>query len=160
VQYLLEQGLVAPQVAITGGSAGGYAVQRAMTMFPETFQVGASYFGIGNLVTLTKLTHKFESKYIDWLMGAKLPEGEAVFKERSPINHLDKLKSPMILFQGAEDKVVMPEVSREIASILKEKGIVHDYVEYEGEAHGFRRKDSNIDALNREAAFFRDVLFS
>ncbi|MFX0115416.1 MAG: prolyl oligopeptidase family serine peptidase [Candidatus Hodarchaeota archaeon] len=159
VDFLLSQGIIEPKVAITGGSAGGYAVQRALTMFPTIFQVGASYFGIGNLITLTTLTHKFESKYMDWLVGAKLPEGEAVFKERSPINYLDNLKSPMILFQGTEDKVVSPEVSREIADILKEKGIESDYVEYEGEAHGFLRKDSNIDALTREAAFFRKVLF-
>ncbi|MFW9916382.1 MAG: prolyl oligopeptidase family serine peptidase [Candidatus Thorarchaeota archaeon] len=159
VDHLISQGIVAPKVAITGGSAGGYAVQRALTMFPDTFQVGASYYGIGNLITLTKLTHKFESRYMDWLVGAQLPEGEAVFKERSPINYLDNLKSPMILFQGAEDQVVTPEVSREIADILKEKGIESDYIEYEGETHGFLRKDSNVDSLTREAAFFRKVLF-
>jgi dipeptidyl aminopeptidase/acylaminoacyl peptidase len=94
-------------------------------------------------------------------MGNSLsePEGEQVYKERSPINHLDKLKSPMILFQGKDDKVVVPEVSREIAEILKEKGIFHDYIEYEGESHGFRKKENNIDSLTREAAFFRKVLF-
>ncbi|MFX0182589.1 MAG: prolyl oligopeptidase family serine peptidase [Candidatus Hodarchaeota archaeon] len=161
VDNLIEQGIVAPKVAITGGSAGGYAVQRALTLFPDTFQVGASYFGIGNLITLTKLIHKFESRYIDWLMGKSLsePEGEKIYKERSPINHLDKLKSPMILFQGKDDKVVVPEVSREIAEILKEKGIFHEYIEYEGESHGFRKKENNIDSLTREATFFRKVLF-
>ncbi len=161
VDYLVKQDLVAPKVAITGGSAGGYAVQRALTLFPDTFQVGASYFGIGNLVTLTKLTHKFESRYIDWLMGASLDsiEGEEIYKERSPINHLDKLKSPMILFQGKEDKVVTPEVSREMVNVLKRKGIIYEYVEYEGEGHGFRKKESNIDSLTKEAAFFRKVLF-
>ncbi len=161
VDHLINQGLVAPKIAITGGSAGGYAVQRALTLFPDTFQVGASYFGIGNLITLTKLIHKFESRYIDWLMGKSLsePEGEQIYKERSPINHLDKLKSPMILFQGKDDKVVVPEVSREMAKILKEKGILSEYIEYEGEGHGFRKKESNVDALTKEAAFFRKVLF-
>jgi len=161
VDFLLEQGIIASKVAITGGSAGGYAVQRALTLFPDTFQVGASYFGIGNLITLTKMIHKFESRYIDWLMGKPLsdPEGEQIYKERSPINHLDRLKSPMILFQGKDDKVVVPEVSREVAEILEEKGILNEYIEYEGEAHGFRKKENNIDALKREAAFFRKVLF-
>ncbi len=159
VDFLLSQGLIDSKVAITGGSVGGYAVQRALTMFPTTFQVGASYYGIGNLITLVRLTHKFESRYADWIIGAKLPEGEAVLRERSPINFLDNLKSPMILFQGAEDKIVPPEVSREIADILREKGVKSEYVEYEGEGHGFRRKDTKIDALTREAAFFRQVLF-
>ena len=161
VDYLFQHGIVASKVAITGGSAGGYAVQRALTLFPDTFQVGASYFGIGNLITLTKLIHKFESRYIDWLMGKPLsePEGEQIYKERSPINHLDRLKSPMILFQGKDDKVVAPEVSREVAEILEEKGILNEYIEYEGEAHGFRKKENNIDALTREAAFFREVLW-
>ncbi|UCE12195.1 MAG: S9 family peptidase, partial [Candidatus Heimdallarchaeota archaeon] len=161
VDYLIQQGTVAQKVAIKGGSAGGYAVQRALTLFPDTFQAGASYFGIGNLITLTKLTHKFESKYMDWLMGNSLSdaEGEQIFKDRSPINHLDKLKSPMILFQGKDDKVVTPEVSREMVEILNKKGILNEYVEYEGEGHGFRKKENNIDALTREAAFFRKVLW-
>lgn len=161
VDYLIQQGTVTPKVAIKGGSAGGYAVQRALTLFPDTFQAGASYFGIGNLITLTKLTHKFESKYMDWLMGKSLSdaEGEQIFKDRSPINHLDKLKSPMILFQGKDDKIVTPEVSREMAEILDKKGIFNEYIEYEGEAHGFRKKENNIDALTREAAFFRKVLW-
>ena len=161
VDYLLQQGMIARKVGITGGSAGGYAVQRALTLFPDTFQVGASYYGIGNLITLTKMIHKFESRYIDWLMGKPLsdPEGEQIYKERSPINHLDRLKSPMILFQGKDDKVVVPEVSREMAEILEEKGILNEYIEYEEEAHGFRKKENNIDALTREAAFFRKVLF-
>ncbi len=159
VDYLVNEGIVAQKVAIRGGSAGGYAVQRALTLFPDTFHVGASYFGIGNLITLVKLTHKFESRYIDWLMGAKLPEGEAVYNDRSPINHMDKLKAPMILFQGKDDKIVTPEVSREVVEQLKQRGIPHEYVEYEGESHGFRKKENNIDALSKEAAFFRKVLF-
>jgi dipeptidyl aminopeptidase/acylaminoacyl peptidase len=161
VDFLVNQGKIAPKVAIRGGSAGGYAVQRALTLFPNTFQVGASYFGIGNLITLTKMIHKFESRYIDWLMGKSLsdPGGEQIYKERSPINHMDKLKSPMILFQGKDDKVVVPEVSREMATILKEKGILSEYIEYEGEGHGFRKKENNVDALSKEAAFYRKVLF-
>ena len=161
VDYLIKQGFVAPKVAITGGSAGGYAVQRALTLYPDTFHVGASYFGIGNLITLTKLIHKFESRYIDWLMGGSLDsiEGEEIYKERSPINHLDKLKSPMILFQGKDDKVVTPEVSQEMANVLEKKGILYEYIEYEGEGHGFRKKESNIDSLTKESVFFRKVLF-
>ncbi len=158
VSYLLKKGLICDKIAIRGGSAGGYAVQRALTLFPDLFGAGASYFGIGNLITLVEETHKFESRYTDWLMGVSFPEGAAIYKERSPINHLDKLRAPMIIFQGSEDKIVTPEVSRELARTLKKKGIEHEYIEYEGEAHGFRSQETNIDALNREARFYKKVL--
>ncbi len=160
INYLLERGKVAHKIAISGGSAGGYAVQRCLTMFPDLFQVGASYFGIGNLVTLAKLTHKFESRYLDSLLGASLEEDEGVYKERSPINHIEDLKSPMILFQGLDDKVVTPEVSQEIVESLKEKGIKYEYKVYVGEGHGFLKRESNIDSLRREARFYREVLFN
>lgn len=158
VRYLIKKGIVHPgRIAITGGSAGGYAVQRALTEFPELFQAGASYYGIGNLETLARLTHKFESRYLDQLIGRPYVEGDFEYKERSPISHLDQLQAPLILFQGADDKIVPPETSREMKRILDEKGLRCEYVEYEGEAHGFRSKANNIDALNREAAFYREV---
>ena len=160
VRHLVKEDLVdGEKVAITGGSAGGYAVQVALTSFPDDFQVGASYYGIGNLVTLAELTHKFESKYLDNLIGQPWPEGKAEFEARSPINHLDRLAAPMILLQGSEDKIVPPEVSREMKKILDEKGLMCEYVEYEGEAHGFRIKKNNIDSLKREADFYRKVLY-
>lgn len=158
VRQLIKEGIVDPdRVAITGGSAGGYAVQRALTMYPGLFHAGASYFGIGNLETLAKLTHKFESRYLDLIIGRPYTEDDPVYRDRSPINHLDKLQAPMILFQGADDKIVPPETSREMKRILDEKGLRCEYVEYEGEGHGFRAKGNNIDALNREAAFYREV---
>ncbi|NHJ12047.1 MAG: S9 family peptidase [Candidatus Thorarchaeota archaeon] len=160
IRYLLEHGKVSHKIAIRGGSAGGYAVQRCITMFPDLFQAGASYFGIGNLITLAKLTHKLESRYLDSLLGASLKEDEGVYKERSPINNLENLKAPMILFQGLEDKVVAPEVSREIVRLLDEKGIKHEYIEYEGEGHGFLKRETRIDALNRESQFYREVFFN
>ena len=158
VRYLIKEGIVDPnRIAITGGSAGGYAVQRALTLYPDLFHAGASYFGIGNLETLAKLTHKFESRYLDLIIGKPYTEGDPLYRDRSPINHLEKLQAPMILFQGADDKVVPPETSREMKRILDEKGLRCEYVEYEGEGHGFRSKANNIDALNREAAFYREV---
>ncbi|MBS3795917.1 MAG: S9 family peptidase [Candidatus Thorarchaeota archaeon] len=159
IRYLQEQDMISGRIAIRGGSAGGYAVQRCLTMFPDLFSVGASYYGIGNLVTLVKLTHKFESRYLDSLLGASLEEDERVYKERSPINHIENLRAPMILFQGLDDKIVTPEVSQEIAHLLDEKGIKHEYVEYKDESHGFRKKETRIDALNKESQFYREVLF-
>ena len=160
VIYLQRQGMVSEQVIIRGGSAGGYAVQRALTLFPELFKAGASYYGIGNLVTLAKLTHKFESKYLDSLIGCSYIENEDLYKERSPLTHIHNLKAPLILFQGLDDRIVTPEVSQEIVKILDSKGIPYEYVEYEGEGHGFVKKETNIDALARESLFYRKILVS
>ena len=160
IHYLLDNNKVSKNIVIRGGSAGGYAVQRCLTMFPDLFQAGACYYGIGNLITLAKLIHKFESRYMDSLLGASLEDGEDVYRERSPINHLENLKAPMILFQGLDDKIVDPEVSREIVKLLEKKGIKHEYIEYEGEAHGFLKRETRIDSLNKESQFFREVLFN
>jgi len=132
-------------------------VQRVMTQYPDLFGAGASYYGIGNLITLVTQTHKFESRYIENLLGAKLPEGESEYAARSPINHLENLKAPMILFQGSADKIVTPENSREVARALNQRGIENEYVEYEGESHGFRIKTNKIDALNKEFNFYRRI---
>ena len=156
VRYLITQDMVNPgQIVIRGGSAGGYVVQRALTEFPDLFKCGASYYGIGDLETLVKLTHKFESQYLTGLIGKPYPSGKAVYKERSPINHLDRLRSSMIIFQGSDDKIVPPRVSRQMSKALEARGIPCKYVEYSGEAHGFRMKESNIDALKKEAEFYR-----
>jgi dipeptidyl aminopeptidase/acylaminoacyl peptidase len=160
VRYLIKEGKVdGAKVAVRGGSAGGYMVQRVMTQYPDLFSVGASYYGIGNLITLVEQTHKFESRYIDNLVGAELPAGEKEYRDRSPITHLDRLKAPMIIFQGTEDKIVTPECARELVRTLEKRGIRYEYVEYEGESHGFRIKKNNVDSLRREFAFYR-VVFS
>jgi dipeptidyl aminopeptidase/acylaminoacyl peptidase len=160
VWYLIKKGKVdGARVAVRGGSAGGYMVQRVMTQYPDLFSVGASYYGIGNLITLVEQTHKFESRYIGNLVGAEMPAGEKEYRDRSPINHLDRLKAPMIIFQGTEDKIVTPECARELVQTLEERGIRYEYVEYEGESHGFRIKKNNVDSLRREFAFYR-VVFS
>ena len=158
LKYLREKRMIGDKAVVSGGSAGGYTVQRLLTMFPEMFAAGASYFGIGNLVTLQNLTHKFESRYLEGLLGGPMNTHRQVFEDRSPINHLVNLKSPMIIFQGSEDKVVPPENSREMAEILASKHIRHEYYEYPTEAHGFRQKANLVDSLEKEALFFRKVL--
>ncbi|MCP4011454.1 MAG: S9 family peptidase, partial [Proteobacteria bacterium] len=160
-----ERGVDAGRVFIRGGSAGGYAVLRALTRFPELFCGGACYYGIGNLITLSEITHKFEARYTDQLIGecytpesAALPESR--FRSRSPIFDIDKIKSPLILFQGLEDKVVPPEVSAEMVQTLAHNGVEHEYIEYPGEGHGFRKAETKIDALGREIAFYKAILRS
>lgn len=158
LKYLREQNLINDKAVVSGGSAGGYTVQRLLTYYPDLFSTGASHFGIGNLVTLQKLTHKYESHYLERLIGGTLKTNLAEYEDRSPINHLSKLKSPMIIFQGSDDKVVPPENSREMAEILKKKGITYEYHEYPGEDHGFRKKENLVDSLEKEAIFFKKVL--
>lgn len=164
VQYLIAHGEVDPaQICIRGGSAGGYAVLCALTRFPDLFGAGASYYGIGNLVTLALTTHKFEARYLDGLIGESYDkdrscEPDSAYYLRSPINFMDRLRSPTILFQGTDDQVVPPRLSRDVVETLELRGVVHEYHEYPGEGHGFRRMDTRVDALQRETAFYARVL--
>ena len=155
---LTRRGLINDQAVVSGGSAGGYTVDRLLTYYPDLFVAGASYYGVANLVMLQKSTHKFESHYLEQLIGGTLETNLKEYNERSPINHLDKLKAPMIIFQGSDDKVVPPENSREIARLLDKKGIYHEYYEYSGEAHGFRKKENLTDSLEKESHFFKKIL--
>ena len=164
VRYAVDQGLAHPQqVCIRGGSAGGYVVLRALTKYPDLFCAGACYYGIGNLVTLMEFTHKFEAHYLDGLLGEPYygdnsDQPGSPYYDRSPIHDLSLLKSPMIVFQGLDDKVVPPELSRELIDHLEARGIYHQYIEYPGEGHGFRMLETRIDSLEREAAFFGEVI--
>ena len=150
--------MICNKAVVSGGSAGGYTIQRLLTFYPDLFSAGASHFGIGNLVTLQKLTHKYESHYLEQLIGGTLETDLHEYEDRSPIKHLSKLKSPKIIFQGSEDKVVPPENSREMAEILKQKGIPYEYYEYSGEGHGFRQKENLVDSLEKESLFFKKTL--
>lgn len=151
------------RVFIRGGSAGGYAVLRALTRFPALFSGGACYYGIGNLTTLAEITHKFEAKYTDRLIGEiydsrRAQSAESRFRTRSPIFDIDRIRSPLILFQGLDDNVVPPQVSREMVETLAENGVKHEYIEYAGEGHGFRKAETRIDALQHEIKFYREIL--
>jgi dipeptidyl aminopeptidase/acylaminoacyl peptidase len=155
-EWLVERGLVDPaKLAITGGSAGGYTTLCALTYF-DTFKAGASHYGIGDLEALARDTHKFESRYLDWLIG-KWPEAAERYRERSPIHHVDKLNCPVIFFQGLEDKVVPPNQAEAMVAALREKGIPVAYQPFEGEGHGFRRADNVKRALEGELFFYGQV---
>ena len=164
IDYIVKAGLAdASKVFIRGKSAGGFASLRLVTEYPDKFCAASLYYGIGNLATLAKTTHKFESKYMDSLLGESYSEemGDepvSVYIQRSPVGKLDKISCALILFQGKDDKVVPPELSRELAVALEKKGIQSKYVEYEGEGHGFRRLDTKIDSLLQEANFFFQYL--
>jgi dipeptidyl aminopeptidase/acylaminoacyl peptidase len=144
------------RLAIRGGSAGGYTTLCAL-VFHDLFDAGASYYGVADAETLAQDTHKFESRYLDTLIGPYPAERER-YRERSPIHFLDQLRSPVLLLQGLEDKVVPPAQAEQIVAELRERGIPHAYVSFEGEQHGFRRAESIIRAHEAELYFYGRVL--
>lgn len=166
IEHLLALGKAdASRVCIRGKSAGGYAVLRALTEYPQTFKAGACYYGIGNLVTLAETTHKFEKYYTDRLLNETFDVSTATqpssrFYQRSPINKIDQVGSAMIVFQGLLDKVVPPSVAQEVVSALQAAELDYEYIEYHDEAHGFKQSVNNIDAWGKELAFYRRVLRS
>lgn len=155
-RYLVEQGYVdGNRLAIRGGSAGGYTTLSALT-FRDVFKAGASYYGISDLEAMTRDTHKFESRYLDSLIGA-YPEERDRYRERSPIHFTDHLSCPLILFQGLEDKVVPPNQAELMVEALRAKGLPVAYVPFEGEQHGFRRSENIQRSLEAELYFYGKV---
>ena len=143
------------RLAITGGSAGGFTTLCALT-FHDVFAAGASHYGIGDLEALLRDTHKFESRYLDGLVGP-YPEMKARYRERSPIHHTDQLSCPVIFFQGLEDRVVPPAQAEAMVAALARRGLPHAYVPFEGEQHGFRRAENMAAALDGEWVFYARV---
>ena len=155
-KYLAQQGLVdGERLAIAGGSAGGYTTLAALT-FRDVFQAGASYYGVSDLEVLAKETHKFESRYLDGLIGP-YPERKDLYEQRSPIHFTQQLSCPVIFFQGLEDKVVPPHQAEMMVEALKAKGVPVAYVTYEGEQHGFRRAENIKRTLEGEFYFYSRV---
>jgi len=155
-RYLADAGKADPErLAITGGSAGGFTTLAALA-FHDVFKAGASHYGVSDLEALAKETHKFESRYLDNLIGP-YPERADVYRARSPIHHVDGLKSPMIFFQGLEDVIVPPNQAEMMVEALRQKGVPVAYLAFEGEQHGFRQAET-IHAVRRaELAFYGRV---
>jgi dipeptidyl aminopeptidase/acylaminoacyl peptidase len=154
--YLVDQGKVdSNRLAIRGASAGGYTTLSALA-FRDVFKAGASHFGVSDLEALTRETHKFESRYLDRLVGP-YPERSDLYRERSPIYHTEGLSCPMILFQGLEDKVVPPNQAERMVEALRKKGLPVAYLPFEGEQHGFRRAENIKRALDAELYFYSRI---
>ncbi len=155
-QYLIAQGLADPQrVAVRGGSAGGYTTLVALTQH-DFFTAGASYYGIADLEPFASDTHKFESRYLDRLIGP-YPEAQERYRQRSPIHFVDQISCPMILLQGLEDKVVPPSQAEIMVRALEAKGLPYAYLPFEGEQHGFRKADTIQRAAEAELYFYSKV---
>lgn len=155
-EYLVEKGKADPErLIIRGGSAGGYTTLASLT-FRDLFDAGASYYGVSDPAELTKNTHKFESRYLESLIGP-YPEKEDVYAGRSPINHVEGLSAPVAFFQGGEDRVVPPEQAETMYKSLLERGVPTAYLEFEGEQHGFRKEENLAKALEAELYFYSQV---
>ncbi len=153
---LAEKGLVdGGRLLIAGGSAGGYTTLCALA-FREVFAAGASHYGVSDAEALAEETHKFESRYLERLIGP-YPERADLYRERSPIHHTEGLSCPVVFFQGLEDEVVPPNQAVTMFEALKDKGLPVAYVPFEGEQHGFRRAENIKRALEGELFFYSRV---
>lgn len=154
--HLVALGMVdEKRLVIRGGSAGGFTTLSALT-FRNIFSAGASYYGVSDLEALRKETHKFESRYLDGLIGP-YPENKDLYKNRSPIDFVDLLSCPVIFFQGLEDKIVPPNQARKMFEALRYRGILVSYLQFEGEQHGFRKAKNIRRALDAELYFYSRV---
>jgi dipeptidyl aminopeptidase/acylaminoacyl peptidase len=156
-RHLVEEGSVDPdRLAIRGGSGGGYTTLLALTT-TNVFRVGCSFWGIADLEVLVRHMHKFEAHYFDRLVGP-WPEAKALYRERSPIDHVDNLNCPVILIQGSDDPIVPPEQAELMLGALRRKRIPHAYLLFDGESHGLRRAENWSRALEAELLFYGAVL--
>jgi dipeptidyl aminopeptidase/acylaminoacyl peptidase len=155
-RYLVEQGLVdGGRLAVRGGSAGGYTT-LACAAFTDAFGAGIDYYGLADLVAFVATTHKFESRYLDGLIGS-WPAEEARFRERSPISRADDIRCPLLVIQGELDKIVPPDQSEVMVAGLQRNGVPHAYLSFPDEQHGFRVAANIQRALEAELAFLSRV---
>lgn len=155
-RYLAESGRVDPdQVAIRGGSAGGFVVLSALA-FHDDVTAGVSYFGVADLGRFAELTHKFESRYLDQLVGP-YPEAADTYEARSPVQHAADIDEPVLLLQGEDDQVVPLSQAREMVEALEDSDVPHDLLIFDDEQHGFRRAASRERAHETELAFYGEV---
>ncbi len=156
-RYLVARGAAdGDRLIIRGRSAGGYTTLCALT-FHDIFAAGASYYGVADAEALARETHKFESRYLDGLIGP-YPEARDLYRRRSPLHSAGLLSAPLILFQGLEDRVVPPAQAEALASVLRAKGLPFAYLAFEGEQHGFRQAETIKRAAEAELWFYGKVL--
>ena len=155
-RFLIGMGAVdSKRIGIRGGSAGGYTTLSSLVK-SNVFCAGASYYGVSDLRSLAKDTHKFESRYLDSLIGP-YPENEELYRSRSPLFNAEEISCPVILFQGLEDRIVPPNQSESMMKSLKERNVPVTYIEFQGEQHGFRKSETIKKALYSELKFYSQV---
>jgi dipeptidyl aminopeptidase/acylaminoacyl peptidase len=155
-RYLVARGDVDPdRLAIAGGSSGGYTALAALA-FRDTFAAGISLYGIGDLEALAQDDHKFESRYLDGLVGP-YPQAAELYRERSPNHHVDGISCPVLVLQGLDDRIVPPSHAESIVAALAANGIPHAYLAFEGEGHGFRGAEAIRRSLEARLSFLGAV---
>ena len=155
--YLVEQGYAdSKRLAIRGASAGGYTTLMALT-FRDTFTVGASHYGVSDLEALLQKTHKFESRYLEHLIGS-YPDKRKTYFQRSPVHAAEQLSRPIIFFQGLDDPIVPPDQARCMVEILHKKGLTVASLEFSGEQHGFRKATTIRHVIEAELYFYACIL--
>ncbi len=155
-RYLIGKDEVdAEKIVIRGSSAGGYTTLCALT-FTAFFKGGASYYGVSDLQALLRDTHKFESRYLDRLVGP-YPEAIERYQDRSPINAVDRLTCPVIFFQGLEDTIVPPQQAESMVNALRAKKLPVAYLTFPQEQHGFRQAATIKRCLEAELYFYRRI---
>jgi len=156
-QYLAAEGDTDPaRTWVEGGSAGGYVVMCALVYDPAAFAAGVSYYGVADAEALALDTHKFESRYLDSMIGP-YPEQAELYRARSPVHFVEQLERPMLLLQGLDDKVVLPAQAEMMVDVLERKGILHAYIAFAGEGHGFRKEENVVRALEATLSFVGQV---
>jgi dipeptidyl aminopeptidase/acylaminoacyl peptidase len=156
-RYIVQSGRAdGDRIVITGGSAGGYTTLMVLTR--NAFAGGASHYGVSDVAALARDTHKFESRYMDWLI-APLEGNEQLYRERSPLHHAEQMSRPVIFFQGDEDRVVPPNQTEEMVEALRRKGVPVGYLLFSGEQHGFRKGPNIMRALDAELYFYAALVF-
>ncbi len=160
-QFLVDQGYAdSTKIVIMGSSAGGYTVLETLCQAPGVFKAGLCLYGISNLFTLAAETHKFEEHYLDLLLGP-LPAASALYRQRSPIFHAEKISDPVAVFQGTADEVVPRAQSDSMVESLRRQGVSHEYHVYENEGHGWRKQETITKFYDDVEAFLRQyVLFA
>jgi dipeptidyl aminopeptidase/acylaminoacyl peptidase len=160
-RHLADTGRIDPhRTVIMGGSAGGFTVLQTMAKHPEAFTAGINMYGVASQFGLAADTHKFEARYLDSILGP-LPEAAAIYRDRSPIFHAASIRRPLAIFQGAIDRVVPRDQSDTIVDALRRNGVEHVYHVYEGEGHGWRKRET-IEHFYQAVDDFlrRHVIFS
>ena len=156
-RYLAETGDADPdRTWVEGGSAGGYVVLCALVFDPEAFAAGVSFFGVADAEALALHTHKFESRYLDTMIGP-YPARADLYRARSPVHFIDRLERPLLLLQGLDDKVVLPAQAEAMVDVLEGKGIPYAYIAFAGEGHGFRKEENIVRSIDAVLSFVGQV---
>ncbi|KAI0031170.1 alpha/beta-hydrolase [Vararia minispora EC-137] len=146
------------RLVIRGGSSGGFTTLAALCSFPDAFAAGTSLFGISDLIKLAEHSHKFENRYMEKLLGGSCEDVPEVYNKRSPVNNAQKIRSPLLILQGMEDKVVPPEQAEIIVKKIREQRGHVEFMSFEGEGHGWRKSETIKAALEAEIAFYEKML--